>query len=155
MKNNDEFQSDELYDNHLKSDEFSSLNEIEAYDERFFHTDEYNRDCYVGLGKRETDEMSNEEEAAVIRNRPVSLLTRTVSTIKAVAIGIAVATMLIAIPSININLNFDWLKPQENEPPPSDAPVISVDHEHIAGDWETVLDPTCEAEGEEQLLCKD
>ena len=153
MKNNDEFQRDDLYDNHLKSDEFSSLNEIEEYDERFFHADEYNRDCYIGLGKRETDEMSDEEEAAVIRNKPVSLLTKTFGAVKSGAMALIIAAMLLTTPSISGKL--DLFNKQEDAPVSDDLPVVSVDHEHSAGEWETVLEPTCEADGEEQLLCKE
>lgn len=153
MKTNDEFQRDDLYDEHLKSDEFSFLNEIEEYDERFFHEDEYNRNCYVGLNKRETDELSD-EEAAVIRSKPVGLLAKTASTIKAFAMCFAFVTMLMAVPSINGN--GDLFSFFENTPTDeNNAPAVSVEHDHIPGDWQLTFEPTCTTDGEEQLLCKE
>ena len=57
----DEFQRDDVNGEHLKNDEFSFLNETEEYDERFFHQDEYNRDCYIGLINKEDDDFSDED----------------------------------------------------------------------------------------------
>ena len=110
----DEFQRDDVNGEHLKNDEFSFLNETEEYDERFFHQDEYNRDCYIGLKNKEDDDYSDETETVAKRivNKP-SIFIKAFDSLRSLAFALALGTVVLAGPVIDGDIPL--LEPQNNE----------------------------------------
>jgi hypothetical protein len=150
----DEFQRDDVNGEHLINDEFSFLNETEEYDERFFHRDEYNRDCYIGLSNEKFDEMSNEAESVVKNFRPKpSIFVKAFDSLRTLAFVLALGTVVLAGPIIDGDIP---LLDNQNEHQEDDVPVVSVDHSHIASDnWDIISESTCSTSGKKVLLCAE
>ena len=155
MAYEDEFRTDgfenehtETSDEFVGNEEFSFLEETKEFDERFFHSDEYNKEFCGGLKEKEEEDSDDEDEEAFTsseRSRErVSLITKAAEALKMGAIvATASAVVITGAPEAFGDLFI------QNE-------IGQETHIHKEADeWETVICATCLAEGEKMLVCSD
>ena len=155
MAYEDEFRTDGFENEHtetsdelVENEEFSFLEETEKFDERFFHSDEYNKEFRGGLKEKEEEDSDDEDEEAFTsfeRSKGrVSLITKAAEALKMGAIvATASAVVITGAPEAFGDLFI------QNE-------IGQETHIHKEADeWETVICATCLAEGEKMLVCSD
>ena len=74
-------------------EEFASVNEIEEFDERFFHSDEFNREFCGGLKEKEDEENDNNDDEAFFERKT---LHKNLYLFEKVANAMKMGAMLIA-----------------------------------------------------------
>ena len=158
MAYEDEFRTDGFENEHseqtgefVEHGEFFGIEEKEEFDERFFHSDEYNRKFLAGSHKKDIDfENSKEPESPALipdeNIKKVSFFKKAAETVKMGAALVAASAVFVTGAPETFGGIFSPISKDDT----------LVVHSHIeAGEWTTTVCATCLAEGEQIIVCSD